>query len=103
MANIMAEQQESTSEPGIDRQRVAGEAEEQREHIEASNGPEDEENGHKRPLSGRARHHHLSAICDARIARQGAGRKGEMCLRLAAEGVIFANHLLGRHQIRQRG
>src|SRR3546814_7538136 len=95
MTNIMAEQQESTREPGIDRQRVAGEVEEQREHIKASNGPEDEKNGHKRPLSGRARHHLLSAICGARIARQGTGRKGEMCLRSAAEGVIFANHLFG--------
>src|SRR3546814_9402496 len=74
MTNIMAEQQESTREPGIDRQRVAGEVEEQREHIKASNGPEDEKNGHKRPLSGRARHHLLSAICGARIARQGTGR-----------------------------
>src|SRR3546814_2188627 len=35
MTNIMAEQQESTREPGIDRQRVAGEVEEQREHIKA--------------------------------------------------------------------
>src|SRR3546814_4608875 len=85
MTNIMAEQQESTREPGIDRQRVAGEVEEQREHIKASNGPEDEKNGHKRPLSGRARHHLLSAICGARIARQGTGRKGEMCLRRSEE------------------
>src|SRR3546814_10741719 len=33
-----------------------------------------------------------SDVCSSDL---GTGRKGEMCLRSAAEGVIFANHLFG--------